>query len=246
MAIKINGQDLQKRYINNQEIVRVYKSWVQVRPETVPPVFDDYLRISKVDQWWSDSSFRIDGWSLSGWWYAVSLEVSTDKEHWTDYTLRDHCTIPWTWKIYIRNKSETPTRFNTWRWDYWTLYLWSASYGYYMWWDISTLLCKYGTTTISDYCFYRFFDKQGQIKSIPRFTAIELAANCYSRMFMGSWIDISDTQTWEFQYEFRLPNVWTWIDNTWWAATDLMFYSVWSVITNPSVNTTYYCNVPTY
>lgn len=243
MAIKINNQDLQARYINGNSIGKVMLNGWQIRPETIPPVFDDYLWISKVSQWWSGSTFKIGGWSWSGWWYAVSLEISNDKEHWTDYTLGTYWGIPWTWKTYIRNKSETPTRFSTWRWDFWTFYLWSATY--YMWWDISTLLCKYGTTTISNYCFYRFFDGQG-LKSIPHFPATELSSYCYSMAFRNSWVDISDTQTWEFQYEFRLPNVWTWTDNTWWTATGYMFYSSWSVVNTPSVNTTYYCNVPVY
>ena len=46
MAIKIDWQDLLKRYINWQEIVRVYKNGGEIRPNTVPPtppVFDNYL-----------------------------------------------------------------------------------------------------------------------------------------------------------------------------------------------------------
>jgi len=107
MAIKINWQDLLKRFINWQEIVRVYKNGGQIRPETVPPVFDDYLCFTAQQ---SNSTVALNRiWSPT----AVSLEISYDKSTWMDYNI-------W-WvvalsnigdKVYFRNKSSVATWFS--------------------------------------------------------------------------------------------------------------------------------------
>ncbi len=46
MAIKVNWQDLQARYINGQSIGKVMLNWQQIRPETTPPTPPESERIS--------------------------------------------------------------------------------------------------------------------------------------------------------------------------------------------------------
>lgn len=238
MAIKINNQDLQARYINGDSIGKVMLNGWQIRPEAIPPVFDDYFWIETRFTPWS---MRLTWWSGSPWWYAVSLETSYDKENWTDYTLGSSLTT--NGKIYIRNKSETPTRFSIWHWDFFTLYL--PSSWAYLWWDISTLICKYWTDTMSEYCFRGLFSKQ-KILSLPHFRATDLKTECFNSTFSGTWVILSDTEDATYKYPFRIPNTWTGTDNTGGSATASMFYSNGYIVSAPSVNTTYYSNVPVY
>ena len=76
MAIKINWNDLQKRFVGSTEIVRVYKAGYQVRPDIVPPT-PNYLKFT--------APGGLGNISLSGSWTAT-LEISTDGTTWSDYT----------------------------------------------------------------------------------------------------------------------------------------------------------------
>ena len=87
MAIKIDGQDLLKKFIGWQEIVRIYKNGGEIRPNTVPPVQPTYHIISDFTQWSLPSDYTITSWSAiytsngisvdtSGW--SSSLSIRTD------------------------------------------------------------------------------------------------------------------------------------------------------------------------
>ena len=68
MAIKINWQDLLKRFINWQELVRVYKNGGQIRPETVPPTppfIPDWFHLWVWREWSSILSSMVYIWALS-------------------------------------------------------------------------------------------------------------------------------------------------------------------------------------
>ena len=209
MAIKINWQDLLRRYINWQEIVRVYKNGGEVRPNTVPPTppaFDDYLCFTR-DSSYFQASFRL---YKMGSPTAVDFEISYDKETWTDYARQAIILNEWE-KVYIRNKSSTPTRFSLGEHDY---YYFSAGHCIVSG-NISSLLCKNGTNTVSDYCFcklfarvtdtdvhnitlpattlapwcyYYMFNSQS-IKIPPQLPATTLAQGCYANMFQGAYLE---------------------------------------------------------
>ena len=175
MAIKINWQDLLKRYINWQEIVRVYKNGGQIRPETVPPVWWDYLCFTAEE---SNSSVGLKRNSIST---DLRLEISYDKSSWTDYTIWNTITLANVWdKVYMRNKSETQTVFSINQ---------SLYYSFTMTWkiwasgDVNYLLCKNSTTSVG--CFYGLFMWCSSLTRSPELPATTLAESCYSHMFDG-------------------------------------------------------------
>jgi hypothetical protein len=43
MAIKINNQDLQARYINGDSVIKVMLNYEQIRPAVIPPVSNEYI-----------------------------------------------------------------------------------------------------------------------------------------------------------------------------------------------------------
>lgn len=88
MAIKIDGQDLLKKFIGWQEIVRIYKNGGEIRPNTVPPVQPTYHVISDFTQWSLPSDYSIVSWSAvytsngisvdtSGWSSELSINTNT-------------------------------------------------------------------------------------------------------------------------------------------------------------------------
>ena len=67
MAIKIDGQDLLKKFIGWQEIVRIYKNGGEIRPNTVPPTPPQpaYHIVGDFTQW------VIPSWWLVNWDYTL-------------------------------------------------------------------------------------------------------------------------------------------------------------------------------
>lgn len=250
MAIKINWQDLKKRFVGSQEIVRVYKAWVQVRPDSP---FDDYFWFTNagtINQmiflrytWWGSAPAQSD-WP--------NLEYSFDKETWTDYTITGWSSYiegpniiltPWQ-KVYRRSKSTTPTTFATARLEYWTFESTSGS-KFYAWWDLTSLICKTGGDTLSRYCFSNLFSGL-RLLSIPKLTATTLGSHCYDYLFDNTNARLDTTQHWEFQYPFRLPYVWT---ISWESPIFVRMFKTDDAtcpVISPQLNTTYYCTVPTY
>lgn len=113
----------------------------------------------------------------------VQLEYSSDWLTWNDYTIWDVITLSNVWdKVYMRNTSETPTGFsisNSKSYQFVVVWWVAAS------WDITYLLCKYWTDTLSNYCFtYLFYECLGLVTP-PRLPATELAEWCYEWMFYG-------------------------------------------------------------
>ena len=179
MAIKINWQDLLKRFINWQEIVRVYKNGGQIRPETVPPVFDDYLCFT-AEQSNSSITLNASGYSINN----VTQEISYDKTNWEDYVYWTAITLTNVWdKVYMRNKSETPTSFNYWG-NYYRTYYFSMNWLIGASGDANYLLCKYSTTTLSG-SFYRLFSGCSWLTSAPRLPATTLTDRAYEAMFQN-------------------------------------------------------------
>ena len=180
MAIKINWQDLQKRIINWQEVQKVMLNWNQIRPSSLS---DDYFYIRI---WWRGGSFSLE---KVGNPTPISLEYSTDKVTWTDLPIDSTIWYyaPWNTTFYIRNKSATPTWFSTGSSDYYH-FKWDWMGGEFtVWWDITFLLCKTWTSTITtDYCFFDLFYGIYVVDASDlKITATTLRTMCYCDMFYG-------------------------------------------------------------
>ena len=179
MAIKINWQDLLKRYINWQEIVRVYKNGSQVRPWT-PSVWN-YLYFDVYPEQYSYASVRLNySWNNP----PAQLEISLDKINRSDYTLWTSITFSSQWRVYWRNKSTTQTLFSSSDGHY----TFSLSDGTRAWWDVNYLLCKNGTTDLTaswDSCFSELFYLADWLITPPTLSATTLTDYCYSGMFSG-------------------------------------------------------------
>lgn len=247
MAIKINGQDLKKRYINNQEVLRVYKAWVQVRPDAV---FDDYFWISNGGTFGSGVFLRLDGWGTIPSSSRPQLEYSFDKSTWTDYTITSWNYVHWptitlkVWeKVYFRNKSTTPPSTFSTRLARWTFHGTSGG-AYYTWWTLTSLLSKDNTDTLPNYCFNSLFEAF-PLLSIPKLTATILWGSCYESLFYNANVQLDTTQHDEYQYPFRFPYTWT---ISWSPLYANMFLTdrANNYVIAPNVNTTYYCNMSTY
>lgn len=176
MAIKINWQDLLKRYINWQEIVRVYKNGGQIRPETVPPVSP--LLCFTAEE--ANSTITLH---ISVGYPSVWFEKSYDGISWSQWNLNSPITLNNIWdKVYIRNASETPTILSTDNYHYYftmTWLIWAS-------WDINYLLCKYSTNTLTYvYCYQGLFMDCISLTTPPLLPSVELLRGCYFQMFQG-------------------------------------------------------------
>lgn len=195
----------------------------------------------------------------------VNLETSTDWENRSSYTINTTITLSNIWdKLYFRNTSETDTWFTI---DWSNYYNFVVTGSIAVSWDVTTLLNKNWTKTLSDWCFWRLFQDATKITStpeipvttlwvrscqymfywcsnittLPKLFATELPTWCYYGMFQDcSKITLMGAQTWVYQTEYRIPYSWTWTE-LWNYATQNMFYATWWVY-NPNINTTYYTN----
>lgn len=197
---------------------------------------------------------------------AINLETSTDWNSWSDYTFGTNITLSNVWdKVCIRNKSDVNTSFSLNNTNY---YQFLFGGWYVAWsWDINYLINKNSTTVIPDYCFTKLFYWCSYLSETPILSATTLWQRCYSNMFynctwlrslpkimalsypdkccmsMFYWcvnIELSETHTWGYVNEYRLPFTWTWtdVDGT---AFQNMFTSTWWTFTGtPTINTTYY------
>ena len=185
MAIKINWKDLQKRIINGKEVEKVMYNGVQIRPSSTPPTptFDDYLYFQIQPQGTCHLSLIKQGNPTN-----VSLEISYDKQNWMDYTIDSDIEITHLTNIYFRNKSEVPTWFSNGRDDCYHFEFYpedGSSADLYCGGDVTSLLCKNWTTTLtSDYCFANLFYGM-PIITTPKLPATTLTNWCYMNMFYG-------------------------------------------------------------
>lgn len=112
---------------------------------------------------------------------AVSLEKSTDRETRTSYSIGSTITLDKIWdRVYFRNTSETDTWFSSGNYDYYKFVMsWSISAS----WDLTYLLNKNGTSTLSSRCFTKLFYWCSSLTTAPEISATTLANNCCYYMF---------------------------------------------------------------
>lgn len=112
---------------------------------------------------------------------AVTLETSTDGSTRTTYTIWDTITLNNIWdKVYWRNTSETTTGFST---AYNTYYKFAMTWSIAASGDITTLLNKNWTNTLSQWCFSNLFNGCSALTKAPELPATTLADGCYYYMF---------------------------------------------------------------
>ena len=234
-------------------------NWVQIWPEGTPPApADDYLCFTAVEP---NSEIRLFK-SLNP--ASVTLEISTDWTNWNTYTLWNTITLHNIWdKVYRRNSSETDTLFSTSAYDYYRFSMtWAISWSG----NVTYLLNKNWTDTLSAYCFrnlfrgcaalitapnlpitttaawccWAMFYSCSSLTTLPILPATTLEAGCYREMFFSCTnIKLSETRVWEYQTEYRIPASWTWIDQR--NALVWMFGRTWWTFWwNPNINQTYY------
>ena len=120
---------------------------------------------------------------------SVTLETSTNWTSWSSYTIGDTITLTNIWdKVYFRNKSETDTWFST---GYSDRYRFVMSGSISSSGDVTSLLNKNGTLTLSDFCFYSLF-RECSLTTSPELPATTLAQSCYWGMFvLCAWLTTS-------------------------------------------------------
>ena len=195
---------------------------------------------------------------------VVNLEISVNLGRWTDYTIWDIITLASIWdKVYMRNKSETDTRFST---DQNNLYQFSMTWRIWASGDITSLLNKNWTDKLSAYCFYRLFQNCTSLTTSPELSATTLAIVCYWQMFYWCsnlmtlpklpattllyacyWqmfrnckkIQLSTRKGWSHQIEYRIPIEWVWsvVD---YSLNDMFLNTWWAFRGTPIINKTYY------
>lgn len=189
MAIKIDWKDLVKRYIDWKEVIKVMRDWVQIWPSETPPTppISDYLCFEGTNEGgqWLVQFTRI----FQNGYPNISFEWSADWENWADIIWDGSYRIIWLqyWdRVYLRNKSETPTRLSIDNNNFFCFFLENINVS----WDVNSLLCKNWVDTVSWCCFLYLFANIWQ--EAERFTptfdglklpAMTLADDCYNAMF---------------------------------------------------------------
>ena len=197
---------------------------------------------------------------------AVTLEISTDWKNRNTHTIWNTITLSTIWdKVYFRNTSWTDTNFSIWFRDYYYFVLtwdinasWDVGFllnknstkiaswfcFFFLFWNCSALRTapKIPMTTVNGYCFYSMFQGCSNLVTLPRIYATDYANtyNVCESMFNGCWkIKLSETQTGDYQNEYRLPPNWDWTIG--FNTFTTMFSGTWWTFTwTPNINTTYY------
>lgn len=95
-------------------------------------------------------------------------------------------------------------------------------------------------TKLAGSCYKRMFEGCTNLTTLPELPSIKLPTSCYESMFRGcTSIKISETQTDEYPYEYRIPTTGTGTKSD--MALDFMFEATGGTFTDrPTINTTYY------
>ena len=116
----------------------------------------------------------------------VSLQYSIDKDIWQDYTIDEQLLVFDdfnTNKVYMRNKFDQDTPFSKGEEDYYKFICVGTPFTASG--DITTLLNKNGTNTLTESCFCNLFQSNASLISPPALPATNLAKACYSGMFQS-------------------------------------------------------------
>lgn len=111
-----------------------------------------------------------------------------------------------------------------------------------MFYDCTSLTIppKLPATILANRCYYGMFAGCASLESLPELFVTTLTDYCYEYMFSNSGIELSTTQHDDYTVAYRIPSSGTGTLGT--DSLSNMFYN--SGISTPSINTTYYVNVP--
>jgi len=176
-----------KIYLWNNELKAVYLWENKVRPVTPP-----YLCFTAEEA--NSTVYMERFWTNMG----VVLEVSTDWVTWVDYDMTLNPNQDYNWatitcakvwdKVYWRSKSMTETTFSA---SSSRFHRFQTTWKFAVSWDVTTLLCKYGTKTLEysgTSTFYYLFNG-ADITTPPKLPATTLTNSCYREMF--TWASIT-------------------------------------------------------
>lgn len=264
MNIIINWRNLQKRIINWHEVEKVIRNGVQIRPESTPPTPTSWplcftantsgCSIKVLSTMSTHANLR----SSTDWVNWAGFRWRGSGSYWLSSTI----ILDNAWdKVYFRNADSITTLSNA-SGTHQFLMTWSISASG----DVTYLLNPNGTTTIGYYAFYQLFKNCTSLTTSPELPATTLWEGCYEEMFSDcsslisipklpatnipnsayrnmflrcSNVKISETQTWDYQTPYRIPNSWTW--SAWSNSLSSMFsWTWWTFTSTPTVNTTYY------
>ena len=165
--------------------------------------------------------------------------------------------IAWSWDVsYLLNKNWTDTlgwnNIFAWLFNNCTSlttppelkFLTLTAHCYYAMFNGCTSLTRCPSipaTTLGDYCCYCMFYGCSNLETLPALYSLDLKSNCYAWMFSHcSKIKISESQTWEYQTEYRIPITWTWTASWQTPLSDIFNTTWWTYTSNPIRNRTYY------
>ena len=163
--------------------------------------------------------------------------------------------IAWSWDInYLLNKNGTTTISD---YCYYSIFRWCtslttapvlpattlASHCYHSMFSNCSALISAPTlpaTTSAQSCYDEMFSWCSNLTTLPALPATTLASECYYYMFYNcTKIKLSETQTWEYQTEYRIPTTWTWTTGSN-SLSDMFIDTGWTFTGTPTINTTYY------
>ena len=75
MAIKIDWQDLQKRYLGWDEVVKVMLNGGEIRPNTVPPPQPNYHIMWDFATSWASWQLP-SGWTMTAWSWTAIIDIN--------------------------------------------------------------------------------------------------------------------------------------------------------------------------
>jgi len=174
----------------------------------------------------NNNNYFVMSWSIAASW---NLNYLINK-NWEDFTNSYGICNMFQWCTALTTPPELPTKVLT-NYCYSNLFQWCTNL---------TKAPTLPATSLEQYCYNNMFYWCSNLEELPKITQTALEYRCFYTMFAGcSKIKLSETQTWEYQTPYRIPETWTWVDG--WQSLSSMFYQTWWTFTwTPNINTTYY------
>lgn len=198
--------------------------------------------------------------TLNNVWDTIYWRNTSETDTGFSTQLSNYYQFEMTWSLkaewivnYLLNKNSTTTLSN---WCFIYLFSWCpittapalpsitlANYCYqYMFYYCSSLVTapSLPATTLWTQSYYAMFSNCENLETLPALPSTTIADYCYYQMFYKCYkIALSETKTWAYQTEYRIPTSWTWTYGT--QAFYMMFDNTGGTYrTDPTINRTYY------
>ena len=179
--IMIGWQPISKRMINWKQVQRIMYDWNEIWPSRTS---GGYLCFT------ANTAGSTVTLNKNGSPTEVELEISTDGNTWTTYNMGRAVVLSNVWdKVYRRNKSTVDTGFSS--WFYQNFYRFSMTWSVAWSWNVTSLLNKNFTNTLSNYCFLSLFEWCNSLTSAPEMPIITCGVDCCNSMYAScTWLKI--------------------------------------------------------